>query len=587
MLPLAKFNFFIQEFGAKVTCSKPSVDGYELCNLFTNINQSVGNVVLQPKGFLVESFIKPPINIVIELPFLVNLDRVMVNGKIGQQRSTGLELLTFSQDPNQVKDIDSSIFTQVGRGNSSVLSVFCFVNRRFQASNLYSNTEPMKSAFESLDNKEIVTVEVRHRNHKLSFVSHLMLRITSVSGGSTCAVRALEVWGEPSNWASEKTVATFMKCFNSVTNSQNSASKTTSISEESLSDSCNNESSNSGSIHSNKDREVIPQEFLDPLTQEILVLPMLLPSGHVIDQSTLEKHSASEAQWGRSPSDPFTGITFTKGSTPVVHSTLKVRIDRFLLSHPELDVHSRTIGHVSLESAGKVMASALVDNKTDSCPRKRETVSNSCGYAGWLQEKPKNTDIVSPSTSRISVFKRSLSPGRDCTNRDHCVHKKQRLYNVNEKLITVSSDSAVHSNDKPVGKQTNNSRVNDKDALVSNVSQRDDAGKVTSSANQRDSVHSSRLSSSLDFALSRTLASLPSFTLKNSDLEDNKSVDDSANVSRDCLFCSKVTLGNMYRLCCLDLICRDCLVKADSSNILCHRHKVTTSRRDIIKVHLS
>ena len=55
----------------------------------------------------------------------------------------------------------------------------------------------------------------------------------------------------------------------------------------------------------------IPEHFLDEITCELMVLPMLLPSGHFVDRSTLEKLHHTDITYGRPPSDPFTGIELT------------------------------------------------------------------------------------------------------------------------------------------------------------------------------------------------------------------------------------------------------------------------------------
>lgn len=75
----------------------------------------------------------------------------------------------------------------------------------------------------------------------------------------------------------------------------------------------------------------IPEEFLDPITQEVMLLPMLLPSGMSVDNTTLEEHQKREATWGRAPNDPFTGVPFTSSSQPLPNPQLKCRIDQFLL----------------------------------------------------------------------------------------------------------------------------------------------------------------------------------------------------------------------------------------------------------------
>lgn len=75
----------------------------------------------------------------------------------------------------------------------------------------------------------------------------------------------------------------------------------------------------------------IPEEFLDPITQEVMLLPMLLPSGVSVDNTTLEEHQKREATWGRAPNDPFTGVPFSSSSQPLPNPQLKGRIDQFLL----------------------------------------------------------------------------------------------------------------------------------------------------------------------------------------------------------------------------------------------------------------
>lgn len=86
-------------------------------------------------------------------------------------------------------------------------------------------------------------------------------------------------------------------------------------------------------VFSGSSADPLPEDFLDPITQEVMVLPMLLPSGMSVDNSTLEEHQKREATWGRAPNDPFTGVPFTPTSRPVPNPRLKSRIDHFLLKN--------------------------------------------------------------------------------------------------------------------------------------------------------------------------------------------------------------------------------------------------------------
>ncbi|KAH8245278.1 hypothetical protein KR032_007714 [Drosophila birchii] len=78
----------------------------------------------------------------------------------------------------------------------------------------------------------------------------------------------------------------------------------------------------------------IPEEFLDCITWDLMVVPTVLPSGKVVDQSTITKHAAAEAKWGRKPSDPFTSLEYNDQRKTMVNMELKKRIEEFLVEHP-------------------------------------------------------------------------------------------------------------------------------------------------------------------------------------------------------------------------------------------------------------
>lgn len=101
----------------------------------------------------------------------------------------------------------------------------------------------------------------------------------------------------------------------------------------------------------------IPEEFLDPITQEVMLLPMLLPSGVSVDNTTLEEHQKREATWGRAPNDPFTGVPFTSSSQPLPNPQLKGRIDQFLLQRGMMGRHGMLGGKAEGEN---LQASRLV-----------------------------------------------------------------------------------------------------------------------------------------------------------------------------------------------------------------------------------
>lgn len=106
----------------------------------------------------------------------------------------------------------------------------------------------------------------------------------------------------------------------------------------------------------------IPEDFLDSITHELLVMPFILPSGNIIDETTLTKHNKHEASYGRLPSDPFTGLIYTSDSQPKFNDLLKLRLDAFKLRNSqELEVKQsgRTLGRKHEEPSASTSSYAV------------------------------------------------------------------------------------------------------------------------------------------------------------------------------------------------------------------------------------
>lgn len=156
----------------------------------------------------------------------------------------------------------------------------------------------------------------------LSSVTQLRISVPYSGASSALGIKSLAVWGAPSRCCSASELEQFQKAhFDSLQPKISGFSNLSSISTSARSHEPDNTSSPT----------TIPEEFLDPLTQELMVLPMILPSGKVVDSVTLEEYEKQEASWGRMPNDPFTGVPFTKDSKPLPNPLLKRRIDSFLL----------------------------------------------------------------------------------------------------------------------------------------------------------------------------------------------------------------------------------------------------------------
>ncbi|KAI3372740.1 hypothetical protein L3Q82_023204, partial [Scortum barcoo] len=173
----------------------------------------------------------------------------------------------------------------------------------------------------------------------------------------------------------------------------------------------------------------IPEEFLDPITQEVMLLPMLLPSGMSVDNTTLEEHQKREATWGRPPNDPFTGVPFTSTSQPLPNPQLKSRIDHFLLQNGMMKRDGMLGRQREEESpqASRLMAST-VDEHSRSSPRLSESSTNipSCSsheerlsasldeaLFSALQGRPSFTSNLSQQT-RVASDSEQLNASQHC-----------------------------------------------------------------------------------------------------------------------------------------------------------------------------
>ncbi|XP_025904676.1 RING finger protein 37 isoform X2 [Nothoprocta perdicaria] len=318
-------NVCLPQFKPRIHCNKISADGYEVENLISE------DLARRNRGFRSEYFIKPPVHITISFPFNIEICRINIDiSSGGYQTFTGLEVCT-STSSNKTS-------WQSPEGQSSGLAgqpvsdkeAFTLVDRGFKPRPPFHQMENVLSypgsASQDLWNKGPAS---------LSNVSHLKICITHVAGGGLPCVRRLEVWGQPAKSCPQEVVEGVFQVASQCSAQDAGGPKPEPWApmESDCAPFGTGESERQALRQLVDAVQDVPEEFLDPITLEIMTLPMLLPSGKVIDQSTLEKCNRSEAAWGRVPSDPFTGVAFSQHSQPLPHPTLKARIDHFLLQH--------------------------------------------------------------------------------------------------------------------------------------------------------------------------------------------------------------------------------------------------------------
>ncbi|XP_055467893.1 RING finger protein 37 isoform X1 [Psammomys obesus] len=328
-------NLCLPQFRPRIHCNKVSADGYEVENLISE------DLIKRSHGFRTEYFIRPPVYVTVSFPFNVEICRINIDLTAGGCQSvTGLELYTSTLSSRASRDSqecwtagpmetlvpDKEAFTLVGKVLLKNQNHVVFTHRGFKARPPFS---PMEV---TLLSPTVVAQELWNKGAlSLSHVAHLKIGITHVTGSGISSIKRLEVWGQPAKTCSQEVINSVL-LIASESLPQDSGLHSIVLPMESDCD-ARVQSEGQQAPCTLEEMSEVPEEFLDPITLEIMPCPMLLPSGKVIDQSTLEKCNLSEAAWGRVPSDPFTGLAFTPQSQPLPHPSLKARIDRFLLQH--------------------------------------------------------------------------------------------------------------------------------------------------------------------------------------------------------------------------------------------------------------
>ncbi|XP_058143435.1 RING finger protein 37 [Dasypus novemcinctus] len=323
-------NLCLPQFRPRIHCNKISADGYEVENLVSE------DLVKRSRGFRSEYFIRPPVCVTISFPFAVEICRVHLDltaragqGAVGLEMYTsataGAPLSPSERQPAGPSGPGQEAFALVGRVSLKSQSQVVFAHRGFKA------RPPFGPVAAPPPSPALVTQELWSKGAlSLGHVAHLKIRITHVAGSGVPCIRRLEVWGQPAKTCSQEVVDRVLLVASGCP-AQSAGLPAPALPMESDRERRSPSEGRQAPAGLQDAPQEVPEEFLDPITLEIMPRPMLLPSGKVVDESTLEKCNRCEAAWGRAPSDPFTGVAFTPHSQPLPHPSLKARIDHFLL----------------------------------------------------------------------------------------------------------------------------------------------------------------------------------------------------------------------------------------------------------------
>jgi hypothetical protein len=218
-------------------------------------------------------FVRSPLTLSLKIAEPILLGSISWVTKVGQQEADLFELWARQNAEGE--------FVRLGRGR---------VGSRQVESIVFFN--PRSGVVERSD-----AFCVRMTNcGRLESVTELQIKILSTVRSTTPCLRDLHIWARPKDANSRRQRQQIMT--------------PTSFFKETLVESDGQQDEFVG--------KSVEQELMDALTCEPMSIPLVLPSGQIVDQSTLNKFVQNEAAWGRPASDPFTGKPFTNECKPVL-----------------------------------------------------------------------------------------------------------------------------------------------------------------------------------------------------------------------------------------------------------------------------
>lgn len=357
-------NFCDDIVGTRIDVDQICADGYEVGNLINPTNRC---------GFMAEYFIKPPVSVVLTFPAPTEIGWIGIGLVRGPIKVTGLELWVS----HTLQAEDDFVFLAKNYGSPD--DAVWFANRS------YVPRGPFTKLSMPLGEMKTKPVPQILRSTNCRLVCRLKIKVVRVRGSTSVGLGFCQVWGQPMstccNLALQRELILKSTSLRQPLISRASSATATSTAPSAL-QSC------LGAVAPELE---IPVDFQDALTCELMTQPVLLPSGQVVDQSTLDKHVESELKWGRPACDPFTGVPLSGDSKPLCLPELKSRIDHFVVRNlDKLGNIPRTIGTARLTvGEGPCVQKRLPSWSEGSIPN------------GMEKEKPRDESMRSTEYDRI------------------------------------------------------------------------------------------------------------------------------------------------------------------------------------------
>ncbi|KAJ1942262.1 RING finger protein 37 [Linderina pennispora] len=268
------FNFADTRIGTTISSNYPSTTGYEPTNL---IHPSAA-------GFLSESFVRPPVELTLTFPYSLSLAAILINPRIRLYHVKHLAISAQCQSDAWLP-----------------LKRLAWDTKSSEVAAVYNPEIGADMCANSIPERHIQQWQPIHLGRAsdarmLHAVQCLKIRITGMHNMSVVALGGIKVYGQPSQQMTHGRDAKF------------TAARRILAPPPAL----------SAAAQPPADR--IPPEFIDPITQEAMRDPVVLPSNNVVDRSTIHRHLQLHQ------TDPFTGLPMSQDDAkPALLLQIRIR----------------------------------------------------------------------------------------------------------------------------------------------------------------------------------------------------------------------------------------------------------------------
>jgi hypothetical protein len=307
-------NLINKKFIKSITCDKPQRNNYELDNLldYENSNKEVDLGFFsssKSKHFSVDTFVRAPVNVQIAFSEPMHIEAIYVESKVNSQISNGFLLSTSFKQTQNGNYMYQDIAKIVNESNKAICSYeFKKRNSTYDLDDACHDNNERSS---SIKKERMLIYFKTCPNVYLDKAIALNISIIKTLNSTSPCLSSLKVYGHPSRVDYENTQLNRVDMLFSSSSSRHSTKK--------------------AAEDTNLEFVEIPNEFLDEITNEMMRMPIKLPSEKYVDKTTLDTYLLEQNKSNTQAKDPFTRVPFSSSYKPTIDEALKARIDKFVL----------------------------------------------------------------------------------------------------------------------------------------------------------------------------------------------------------------------------------------------------------------